>query len=188
MSSQLKNLGPKFLIGGDFNAKHTWWGSGIVNPKGSALLKCVREMGCNLHSTGELTYWPSDLNKIPDLIDLGINRGIDPTKVSTVGCYELCSDHSMVKVLLRTSLLRTPGSTKLIRRKTDTTVFRSWLEENVDPHPAISTRGDIDEESTSRQGWPHPHLVPTAGDPKWPAGTATYGRVNWRRWYLRRGG
>jgi len=47
-ASQLKNLGPKFLIGGDFNAKHTWWGSRIVNPKVSALLKCVRELGCNI--------------------------------------------------------------------------------------------------------------------------------------------
>jgi len=79
-ASQLKNLGPKFLIGGDFNAKHTWWGSRIVNPKVSALLKCVRELGSNLHSTGESTYWPSDPNKIPDLLDLGISRGIDPAK------------------------------------------------------------------------------------------------------------
>lgn len=155
LSSQLKNLGPKFLIGGDFNAKHTWWGSRIVNPKGSTLLKCVKELGCNLHSTGEPTYWPSDHNKIPDLLDLGVSRGIDPAKVSTVGCNELCSDHSMVKVLLRTSLLRTPGSTKLIRRNTDTTGFRRWLEENVDPHPAISTGGDIDEAAASLTGKIH---------------------------------
>lgn len=28
------NIGPKFLVGGDFNSKHPWWGSRISNPKG----------------------------------------------------------------------------------------------------------------------------------------------------------
>jgi len=93
------------------------------------------------------TYRPSDPNRIPDLLDLGISRGIDPAKVSTVG---LCSDHSMVKVLLRTSLIRTPGSTKLIRRNTNTTVFRSWLA-----HPAISTGADIDDAAARLTGKVH---------------------------------
>jgi len=34
-------------------------------------------------------------------------------------------------------------------------VFRSWLEENVDPHPAITTRGDIDEAAARLTGIIH---------------------------------
>lgn len=59
LTLQLMNLGPKFILGGDFNAKYTWWGSRVVNPKGTTLYKCILDLGCIVHSTGEPTYWPS---------------------------------------------------------------------------------------------------------------------------------
>lgn len=34
-------LGPQFIVGGDYNAKHPWWGSRIINPKGRELYKCA---------------------------------------------------------------------------------------------------------------------------------------------------
>lgn len=155
ISLQLRNLGPKFIIGGDFNAKHTWWGSRVNNPKGTLLLKCIRQMGCSVHSTGEPTYWPSDSAKIPDLLDFAITKGIDPAKISTGSCYDLCSDHSMVKILLHTSYIRTLVSVKLLGRNTNMEVFKNWLERNVDPQP--QTGDDIDEavESLTR----HVHLA-----------------------------
>jgi len=36
-----KNLGSRFLVVGDFNAKHPLWGSRLVNPKGRELHKCI---------------------------------------------------------------------------------------------------------------------------------------------------
>lgn len=144
LTLQLMNLGPKFILGGDFNAKHTWWGSRVVNPKGTILYKCILDLGCIVHSTGEPTYWPSDPVKIPDLLDFAISKGINPVKISTVGCYDLCSDHSMVKVLLNTSYIRTIAKTKLIRRNTNLEHFKNWLEQHVDPEPQIYTEDDID--------------------------------------------
>lgn len=52
----LRNLGDKFVVGGDFNAKNTYWGSRLTTSKGKELLAAITEIGCNCHSTGKLTY------------------------------------------------------------------------------------------------------------------------------------
>ena len=62
--------GEKFIIGGDFNAKHTHWRSRLITPKGKQLLKAPQEYGCDFMSTGKPTYWPTDRQKkTADLID-----------------------------------------------------------------------------------------------------------------------
>ena len=35
-------LGPRFIVGGDFNAKHPYWGCRTFNPKGRELFKCIQ--------------------------------------------------------------------------------------------------------------------------------------------------
>lgn len=62
-----KKLGNRFLAGGDYNAKHTQWGSRLITPKGRELLKRMTNMKLELISTGEPTYWPTDRQKIPAL-------------------------------------------------------------------------------------------------------------------------
>lgn len=37
------DLGPRFLVAGDFNAKHPWWGSRLTNPKGKELYSCIKK-------------------------------------------------------------------------------------------------------------------------------------------------
>lgn len=64
-----QNLGSKFIVGGDFNAKHPWWGSRLANPKGKELYKCIQKNHYSSLSTGKPTYWPNDPTKIPDLLD-----------------------------------------------------------------------------------------------------------------------
>lgn len=56
----LEHMGKRFLIGGDFNAKHTSWGSRLDNTKGRELYSAINELSCNVHSTGKPTYWPTD--------------------------------------------------------------------------------------------------------------------------------
>lgn len=65
----IKTYKYKFIIGGDFNAKHTFWGSRLITTKGRELYKALKQTGCNAVSTGKPTYWPTDRNKLPDLID-----------------------------------------------------------------------------------------------------------------------
>jgi exonuclease III len=72
----LKSLGNNFIIGGDFNAKHIFWGSNRTTPKGRELFEAGRVLKCEFHSSRKPTYWPTDTNKIPDLLDFYITRRI----------------------------------------------------------------------------------------------------------------
>jgi hypothetical protein len=53
-------------------------------------------------SSGEPTYWPTDLNKLPDLLDFCITKGIHSNFATAKSCFELSSDHSPVLVSLST--------------------------------------------------------------------------------------
>jgi hypothetical protein len=56
----LFTLGPQFLAAGDWNAKHTSWGSRLTTTKGRNLLRAITQQNINFLSTGEPTYWPTD--------------------------------------------------------------------------------------------------------------------------------
>jgi hypothetical protein len=64
--SFLLQLCPRFLVAGDWNTKHTAWGSRLITPKGRNLLNVIQQNKLNYMSTGEPTYWPTDLNKTQD--------------------------------------------------------------------------------------------------------------------------
>lgn len=70
------SLGNKFIIGGDFNAKNTFWGSRLSTTKGRELYKAGCESKVEFFSSGSPTYWPTDRIKIPDLIDFFVGKGI----------------------------------------------------------------------------------------------------------------
>ena len=53
------------------------------------------------------TYWPTDINKTPDLIDFFIGKGLASTNVSCDSCYDLSSDHSPIILLLEKDIKRT---------------------------------------------------------------------------------
>lgn len=47
-----QNLGTKFIAGGDYNAKHPWWGSRLINPKG--------ELSMNVSTGTNTPYCPQE--------------------------------------------------------------------------------------------------------------------------------
>ena len=71
-STFFDTLGPKFIAGGDFNSKHIYWGSRLINPKERNLYKEISSKDYNTLSTMKPTYWPSDPNRLPDLLDFFI--------------------------------------------------------------------------------------------------------------------
>ena len=72
--SLLQSFPGTFIIGGDFNSKHTAWGSRLTNTKGKELYQAIQEYRCDVHTTGKPTYWPTDLNKLLDLIDFVVSK------------------------------------------------------------------------------------------------------------------
>jgi len=91
-------LGHHFLGDGDYNTKHTHWGSRLVTPWGHELLKAMQEENLMHVSTGEPTYWPSDRRKVPDLLDFGVMKQIPTHSIQVEAGFDLSSDHSPVLI------------------------------------------------------------------------------------------
>jgi hypothetical protein len=89
-----RSLGSRFLIGGDWKAKHTAWGARLITPKERNLLHDISSHNCNYFNTGEPTYWPTDLTKLTDLLDFLVARGIPANYIQVESAFELSSDHS----------------------------------------------------------------------------------------------
>ena len=99
-----QTLGSKFIAGGDYNSKHIQWGSRLTTTKGRQLPKVLQENNYHFLSTGSPTYWPTDVNKIPDLLDRFITNGISTTYVDIQASYDLTSDHSPIIATISTSV------------------------------------------------------------------------------------
>ena len=100
-----QTLGPSFLAGGDFNSKNVLWGSRLTTTKGRELFKVLQAKNYSYLSTGSPTYWPTDVNKIPDLLDFFIVHGISPTYADVQSSYGLTSDHTPIIVTISTTIV-----------------------------------------------------------------------------------
>jgi hypothetical protein len=54
---------------------------------------------------GYTTYWPSDMNKIPDLVDFCVTKGIPPDFAIAQSCLDISSDYSSILVTLTSSTI-----------------------------------------------------------------------------------
>jgi len=99
-----QTLGSKFIAGGDYNSKHTLWDSWLTTTKGRELSKEFQEKNYYFLSTGSPTYWPTDVNKIPDLLDFFITNGISTTYVDIQASYDLTSDQTPIIATISTSI------------------------------------------------------------------------------------
>ena len=92
----LHHRGNKFIVSGDWNTKHTNWGSRIVTPKGKNLLQSITNCNWSYLSTGEPIYWPSDPNKSPDLLDFFVYKSIATNYMQIAANWDLSSDHTPI--------------------------------------------------------------------------------------------
>lgn len=165
----LQSLDARFIIGGDWNAKNVAWGSRLTNPKGRNLLRVLQNHNCNYLSTGEPTYWPTDTNKIPDLLDFAISCGIANTYTKVESNYDLSSDHTPVLITLSTSIITKEPSPKLCTKNTSWDCFRSILDHEVNLAIRIKDAHDLDEATQ--------YLTTTIQNAAWqatPSATSTH--------------
>lgn len=139
-------LSPSFIIGGDFNLKHTFFGSRITNEKGKILYQVMTEEKCHVASTGKPTYWPTDLNKKPDLIDFFVLRNINASYIDIEECLDLSSDHSSIILTLSESVIWKERNLALTNRKTDWDKFKLEIAEDTHLTPIELNEEIIDQE------------------------------------------
>jgi hypothetical protein len=56
-------------------------------------------------STGEPIYWPSYWNKLPDLVDFCVTKGIPQDFTVAESCFDLSSDNSPILITLTADAL-----------------------------------------------------------------------------------
>lgn len=144
-SNYFDSLGSNFIAGGDYNAKHTHWGSRLTTTKGRELLAAMNSNNLNFLSTGEPTYWPTDISKTPDLLDFCVIKGIDKKRCSTTSCADLSSDHSPIIVTIHQSVIKKQAEPKLCSKKTNWNTFRAKIDQMIDLQIPLTTPWDIEE-------------------------------------------
>lgn len=141
-----QTLGNNFIIGGDLNAKHTYWGSRITNKKGKILYCAGQSYKCQFFSSGAPTYWPSDPTKVPDLIDFFVVKGISGNHIIIESNDDLSSDHSPVILTLSETIMQKENLPRLTNRRTNWDKFREKLELSIDLGSPLETTGQVDAE------------------------------------------
>lgn len=139
-----KKLGGRFIMGGDPNAKHTSWGSRVIVTRGRELKKCIENHQLRAISTGEPTYWPTDINKLPDLLDFYITKGISNLYHSVESCLDGSSDHTPVLMTVSTTIIHRPIPCTLYNKKTDWNAFQDHIEDKINLRIPLKTEEDVD--------------------------------------------
>jgi hypothetical protein len=144
-----QTLGPKFVDGGDYNSKHTLWGSSLTATKGRELSNVIQEKNYSFLSAGTPTYWPTDGNKIPDLLDLFVTNGIFSTYTDIKSSYELTSGHSPIIATLSTSVIFRKPTPPLHNSKTKWDTYRQIIKDKVNLSIKLKQHEDIELETNS---------------------------------------
>jgi endonuclease/exonuclease/phosphatase (EEP) superfamily protein YafD len=104
LPERFATLGERFILGGDYNAKNTQWGSRLATTKGRELMKAINIINGNIHTTGRPTYWSIVRNKTPDVIDFYISKKIPMNCMKIEDSYDLDSDHCPIIMTVTKSL------------------------------------------------------------------------------------
>ena len=142
-----KKLGHKFILAGDFNAKHTAWGSRLITPKGRELLKALNEAACDFHSSRKPTHWPTNPAHIPDLLDFFITKGITLTYLEVESIADLSSDHTPVLLTLSTTIIKKTPKKTLTTKSTDWDIFRDNLDALINLKIPLKTIQDLEQQT-----------------------------------------
>jgi hypothetical protein len=95
-------------------------------------------------STGEPTYWPSDRNKLRDLIDFCVTKGFPQEFAVAKSCFDLSSDHSPVLVTLEAHVLNQEIQPRLNNRHTNWDDFKQLINERLTLKVSLITEEDIE--------------------------------------------
>lgn len=144
-TSFFKTLGPRFISGGDYNSKHPLWGSRLTSPKGKSLYESIINERLSTYSSGQPTYWPSDINKIPDVLDFFIVKGVNQSYIRTYWSQDLSSDHSPVLLIISSFIIEDNKQSSIHNNKTDWKYFSEWLINNSTANLPLKSALDVNE-------------------------------------------
>jgi hypothetical protein len=95
-------------------------------------------------STEEPTYWPSDSNKLPDLVDFCVTKGIPQDFAVAKSCFDLSSKHSLVLTTLTPHAPNQEKQQSLRNRHTNWDDFRHLINQRLTLNVSLKTKEDIE--------------------------------------------
>ena len=141
----LQTLGNRFIVGGEWNATHTHWGSRLTTTKGRNLWRAMSASNYDYISNGAPAYWPTDPHRLPDLLDFFVSHGLPRDNYLIHSNFDLSSDHTPVIISLSTAAInKPPPPPKLTTRNNDWTAFQHYLEENTNLNICLKTTTNLD--------------------------------------------
>lgn len=140
-------MGTRFISGGDWNSKHTHWGSRLINPRGRQLYRVTERRKLETLTGSKPTYWPTDRNKIPDLLDFFITKNIDRNRTNTESVEDLSSDHTPVILTINTTVALSQPPIRIYNLKnTDWETYRNIIHTDINLRNKIKTVEDLENE------------------------------------------
>jgi hypothetical protein len=134
----------KFIIGGDFNSKNTYFGSRLTNSKRTALYQAIKDCHCEVHTTGKPTYWPTHVNKIPDMLDFFVSKHLSSGYIDVTEKFDLDSDHSPILLTLSETIIKKPCNPSLTKNHIDWDKFRKTLTDKINLHAVLTTIDELE--------------------------------------------
>jgi hypothetical protein len=96
-------------------------------------------------STKEPTYWPTDKNRLPDLVDFCITKGISKELQAAQSCFELSSDHSLILVTISAEVIKRHCPSSLSTKHANWNKFHDRLDAKLITQISLKTKYDIDQ-------------------------------------------
>jgi len=95
------------------------------------LSKVIQENNYSYLSTGTPTYWPTDGNKIPNLLDFFVTNGISSSYADMQPSYDLNSDHSPIIATISTAVVIRKPTPRLHNAKKNWETYRQIIQEKA---------------------------------------------------------
>ena len=119
-------------------------GQQTCHSKRQNFLKSITTNNLNYLTTYELTYWPTDTNKIPDLLDFFITKNISPRYVQINSSAELSSDHSPVIATVSSAVIENSPNGPIHNQLTNWQLFREVFNHSTSASISLKTKEDIE--------------------------------------------
>lgn len=132
------------FITGDFNAKHSAWGSRLNNSNGSLLLNDITNYNLLIHSQDSPTHYSYINTVLPDILDFGLSKNI-PFFVTTNVLTALPSDHRPISFSFSISPIHTKPEYPYHLHKINWSHFQILLDFLLPSIPKLLTTNQIDQ-------------------------------------------
>lgn len=137
------SLSDRFVVAGDFNAKHASWNCQRPNRQGDRLFLNSTGNGYVVMAPREPTHVPDAANQLPDILDIALVKGLT-TRARLTTLDDLPSDHLPVIMEIMHPVELSPTAEKFNYKAADWVFFQDQVAATLPPLPPEVTPAGID--------------------------------------------